>query len=304
MLSYSISPLKYLKAGNLSTEIPSFISDDEKNIDKKTLKSFGEEWTKFSHFSDEEIKNAGEQYFDIVTAEMVNENSFVLDVGCGTGRWAKYLSPKVKFIEAIDPSSAVFSACKFLENTNNIRVTQASVDNIPFEDKSFDFVFSLGVLHHIPDAQQALNNAVKKLKDKGYFLLYLYYNLENRGLLYKMIFHIVNLKRKFISQLPSSIKTFVCDMIAFVVYFPLVCFATFIKFLFPNKKWYSKIPLSYYIGKSFTIIRNDALDRFGTPLEKRFSKKQILNMMTEAGLSGIIFSENEPFWHAIGKKIV
>lgn len=304
MLSYSIPPLKYLKAENLSIEIPSFISDDEKNIDKKTLLSFGEEWSKFSRFSEEEIQNAGEQYFDIVIEKMLNENSFVLDVGCGTGRWAKYLSPKVKFIEAIDPSSAVFSACRFLENTNNIRVAQAGVDSIPFEDKSFDFVFSLGVLHHIPNTQQALNNAVKKLKHGGYFLLYLYYNLDNRGLLYKMIFYIVDLKRKFISQLPSPVKMFVCDIIAFVVYLPLVYFSTLIKLLFPRKKWYSKIPLSYYISKSFTIIRNDALDRFGTPLEKRFSKKQILNMMTEAGLNEIIFSENEPYWHAIGKKIV
>ena len=50
------------------------------------------------------------------------------------------------------------------------------------------------------------------------------------------------------------------------------------------------------------IIRNDALDRFGTPLEKRFSKKQIHEMMEEAGLDDIIFSPNEPYWHAIGKK--
>ncbi|HNP99917.1 MAG TPA: class I SAM-dependent methyltransferase, partial [Bacteroidia bacterium] len=62
------------------------------------------------------------------------------------------------------------------------------------------------------------------------------------------------------------------------------------------------IPLSYYWDKNFKIIRNDALDRLGTPLEKRFSRKLIEIMLTNAGLTEIVFSENEPFWHAVGKK--
>jgi len=49
-------------------------------------------------------------------------------------------------------------------------------------------------------------------------------------------------------------------------------------------------------------MRNDALDRFGTRLEKRFTKAQIAAMMTAAGLRGIKFSDSEPFWCAIGYK--
>jgi hypothetical protein len=69
-----------------------------------------------------------------------------------------------------------------------------------------------------------------------------------------------------------------------------------------GKKLGSKIPLSYYSNKSLNVIRNDALDRFGTPLEQRFSKKQIIQMMENSGLHDITFSNNEPYWHVVGRK--
>ena len=67
-------------------------------------------------------------------------------------------------------------------------------------------------------------------------------------------------------------------------------------------EWTKYIPLSYYMGKSMNIIRNDARDRFGTPLEKRFSRDEIYQMMSDCGLTDIVFSEKMPCWHALGKK--
>ena len=65
---------------------------------------------------------------------------------------------------------------------------------------------------------------------------------------------------------------------------------------------YKKIPLSYYTDKSFYIIRNDALDRFGTPLEQRFTRIEIEKMLQQSDMEEIIFSEKEPFWHVISRK--
>ena len=47
-------------------------------------------------------------------------------------------------------------------------------------------------------------------------------------------------------------------------------------------------------------MQTDSRDRFGTPLEQRFSKIQIKNMMIDAGLHNIRFSESAPFWCVIG----
>jgi hypothetical protein len=64
------------------------------------------------------------------------------------------------------------------------------------------------------------------------------------------------------------------------------------------------LPLSTYHNLSFFIIRNDALDRFGTALEQRFSKSQVETMMQDAGLENVTISPNMPYWHAVGKRVI
>ena len=61
-------------------------------------------------------------------------------------------------------------------------------------------------------------------------------------------------------------------------------------------------PLSYYKNLSFYTMRTDSRDRFGTNLEKRYTKKQIKNMLKKAGLYNIKFSKKAPFWCAVGFK--
>lgn len=302
MLSYNQDPVSEVSLPN-KKKIFSFIKGNESNVDIKTINSFGDEWTKFHSFNEAEIKVAGDQYFDIVSDSMLNKDTVVLDLGCGTGRWTKYIADKAKFIECIDPSNAVYSAAVLLEGKDNTRITQASSDNIPFSDNSFDFIMSLGVLHHIPDTELALKQAVQKLKINGYFLLYLYYAFDNRSVFYKFLFHCTSIFRFIICRLPSTYKKFICDLIAIVIYIPIISISKLLLWLFPNNSFYLKLPLSYYIDKSFNIIKNDALDRFGTPLEQRFTKIQIQKMMQNTGLSIIQFSNNMPCWHVVGQKI-
>ena len=298
MLKFSIKPIDNIKVGNKNISV--FDLGDE-NIDKKTVESFGEEWSKFNSFSDVDLNVTGDEYFDIVP-EHVYKDKKVLDAGCGTGRWSKYISAKASEIEAVDPSAAVFSAASVLQGCDNARVSQASIDNLPFADNSFDFVFSLGVLHHIPDTQNAMNKCVLKVKPGGLFLVYLYYSLDNRGLLFRALFYISNIMRKVVSKLPSAIKKMVCDLLAVVIYLPFISISKLFSLLgLDNLIKY--IPLSYYSNKSLNIIRNDSLDRFGTPLEQRFSKKEIEAMMRNAGLNEILFSDSEPYWHAVGRKL-
>lgn len=298
MIDYNKSPVNSIKVEDQTVFV--FDSSTE-NMDASTVKSFGEEWTKFNSFTDQEIQNVGNEYFDIVSPEQLNKNSLVLDVGCGSGRWSKYVADKVGFIEAIDPSDAVFAAARLLSDKKNVRISKAGAADIPFADGSFDFVFSLGVLHHIPDTQLAMKHCINKLKPGGFFLVYLYYSLDNRGMGYKLIFQMSNIIRRMVSSLPSSIKKMVCDLIAVFVYLPLI-FLSKILFAIGMQGLAQKIPLAYYTDKSFRIVRNDSLDRFGTPLEQRFSKQEIETMMTNCGLTNIRFSDAAPFWHAVGKK--
>lgn len=277
--------------------------DGETNVDEKVIEDFGDEWLKFNDFENDELEKIGKDYFDIIDGlNIINSESIVLDAGCGTGRWSKVLCNKVKFIEAIDPSNAVVAAKRLLKNENSIRVTKANIDTIPFADNTFDLVMSVGVLHHIPNTQDALTKLVQKIKSGGYFYGYLYYNFENRGVFFKTLFWLSNLLRKGISKSPSIIKGTICDIIALVIYFPCAKIARLIKWVFEGKKYYQNIPLSYYYDKSLMIMRNDALDRFGTRLEKRYSKSNIIELSEKCGLTDIKFSDREPYWHFIAKK--
>ncbi len=296
---YNQEPLKYVKGTNRDIAV---FSTEGENIDNDVVKSFGDEWLKFHDFSDEIIANIAKEYFDILNETVVNKNTYALDIGCGTGRWTKFLTNKVGFIEAIDPSNAIFAADKLLGNIENVRLSKASTETIPFEDETFDFAMSVGVLHHIPDTQQAMKDCVKKVKKGGYFYCYLYYNLETRGWWFKTLYWLSDLIRKVVCRFPTGIKRVVCDILAIVIYMPLILWVRFLV-LIGLRKIAVKMPLSAYNNKSFFVIRNDALDKFGTSLEQRFSKKQVAEMMGNCGLDNIVISPLSPFYHAIGKKV-
>lgn len=273
------------------------------NIDLITVKSFGEEWNSFHAFSEEELNRIGDNnYFDILKPEMHGSDKIAIDFGCGSGRWTKYIHKKFSAVAAVDPSNAIFSASSLLKELNNIHLYKASIDALPFNDNYFDFGFSLGVLHHIPDTKKALTDCVKKIKPGGYFLVYLYYSLDNRGFIFHTLFKISNLIRLVVSRLPGKLKRIVCDILAVIFYMPFVLACRILKIFGMPESFRMKIPLQIYEKASFYIIRNDSLDRFGTPLEQRFSKEEIYSMMAQAGLTDIVFSSKESYWHAVGRK--
>ena len=89
------------------------------------------------------------------------------------------------------------------------------------------------------------------------------------------------------------------DVIALILYWPLARLSLVLDGFGYNVEG---IPLSYYRKHSLYTMRTDSRDRFGTPLEHRFSKTKITEMMTHAGLEKIRFSDNVPFWCVIGFK--
>lgn len=275
-----------------------FADRGDTNVDPATVRSFGEEWSRFPNVSAAETEEISSVYFDIVTDHMLRD-AVVLDVGCGSGRFSRHVASRARCVEAVEPSAAALTAADTLADQANVRVTQASVGSIPFADASFEFVMAIGVLHHLPDTPAAVKSVVAKLKPGGHLLLYLYYALETRGLAYRSLFHASNVVRRVVSSLPTRLKWIVCDVIAAGVYAP---FAAMARLTRPLPGLYRRLPLRYYSDRSWTVMRNDALDRFGTPLEQRFRRDEIAHMMADAGLVDVTFSEGFPFWHAVGRK--
>jgi ubiquinone/menaquinone biosynthesis C-methylase UbiE len=273
-----------------------------KNIDIKTVKSFGDEWEKFNQdkLMGKEFKYLFDLYFKIFPWNILPKNAKGFDMGCGSGRWAKLVAPKIGHLTCIDPSVKAINVAKNrLAKFSNIDFLNAGVSDKPLPINSQDFGYSLGVLHHIPDTESALQNCVDMLKPGAPFLVYLYYNFENRPKWYFLIWKLSNILRFFISNTPNWIKSIMTNFLAGLIYYPFARIALIGEKMGKNvDNW----PLSSYRRTSFYTMRTDARDRFGTPLEKRFSRSQILNMMKAAGLEDIRFSNSFPFWCAVGKK--
>jgi SAM-dependent methyltransferase len=210
------------------------------------------------------------------------------------------MANRVGTLHCIDPAPAALAvARRRLSERRNVRFHKAAVDAIPLADGGQDFGYSLGVLHHVPDTAAALRNCVRKLKRGAPFLVYLYYSFDNRPNWYRELWKASDLLRRVVSRLPFRLRLVITSGVAAAVYWPLARLALLADRAGLNARNY---PLGAYRHSSFYTMRTDALDRFGTRLEKRFSRREIEEMMRSAGLNDIRFREDVPYWTACGRR--
>jgi SAM-dependent methyltransferase len=273
------------------------------NIDQDTIDDFGHEWAAFDQtgLPQHEQKSLFDQYFAIFPFEDLPANAEGFDLGCGSGRWASLFAPKVGHLHCIDPAEKALSVAKVtLASQPNVSLHLANSDTIPLQDASQDFAYSLGVLHHIPDTEAALRDCVSKLKIGAPILIYLYYALDNKPYWFRVLWTVTDKFRRGIAFLPFKLKKALTTGVAICIYWPLARLSNIAE-LFGLSV--SNIPLSSYRRLSFYTMRTDALDRFGTRLEQRFTKSEIQSMMERCGLERIVFHDDVPFWIACGRKV-
>ncbi len=175
----------------------------------------------------------------------------------------------------------------------------AGVDDIPLPDATADFGYSLGVLHHVPDTPRAIRACSRKLKTGAPFLVYLYFAFDNKPRWYLWLWKGSELVRFVLSRNPFVVRLAVSQVVALILYWPLARFARVAEMLGASV---DSFPLSTYRKLSFYTMKTDALDRFGTRLEQRFTRIQIKEMLEAAGLEQVTFSDQRPYWVAVGYK--
>lgn len=268
------------------------------NSDDLTVKGFGEEWDAYKQENAGKLKTAFNQYFSIFPWDLIDRDSEGFDMGCGSGRWARFVAPRVGRLNCVDPSEKALNVAKEnLSEFDNCTFEQCIVEHCSLKDCSQDFGYCLGVLHHIPDTLGAMKECVRKLKPGSPFLIYLYYRFDNKPFAFKAVWFASDVVRKFICRLPFRLKLPLTKALAAIVYFPLARISFFLEAIGIDS---SNVPLSDYKDKTFYVMLTDALDRFGTRLEQRFTKDEIRNMMKESGLESIRFSASTPYWVAVG----
>ena len=281
--------------------------DKDENLDQSVIDSFGHEWATFDYAETETAEALDAQFVaycaPIDLTQFNPATSIAADFGAGSGRWSSRLAPYFSLIYALEPSDGASAVLrKKFTGDPKITVLQETVGANSIPVQSLDLAMSLGVLHHIPDTGLAIKDVSRSIKPGGYFLCYLYYDLENKPMYYKIIFQGVDLVRRVISGLPQPLKRLSATIIAALVYWPL---ARSSKFLEKLGRKTSNLPLHHYANMPFVMLANDALDRFGTSLEQRFSKAEITELLRAAGfdLNTLKFSDAEPFWTFVVQKV-
>lgn len=272
------------------------------NADPRVILSFSEEWRYFQEdrITEQEKIQIFWDYFHLFPWEKLPKNAVGADIGCGSGRWAGLVAPKVDSLFCIDVSHTTLDVARSnLSQHKNIKFVYGSAGALPLEDNSLDFAYTLGVLHHLPDPKSALKSITHKLKVGAPILIYLYYAFDNRPFWYRWVWKASDLIRKSVSILPFQFKFLLTGFFTYTIYWPLARMGLLLdKLGILPSAW----PLSYYRDKNTYTMRIDALDRFGTPLERRFSRQEIHQLLVDSGLENIRFSERAPYWVVIATR--
>jgi SAM-dependent methyltransferase len=187
--------------------IPRFVSDQH-------LESFGHQWTTFEVAHDDEDRATFEAKTGIALNQLLGMR--VLDAGCGGGRYSKICGESGASVIGADHTRAVDKARQLCSHLPEVFFVQADLKKLPLEQDSFDFVFSIGVMHHDANTRAVFDAVAKMVKPGGRYSVWLYrrnqwwQELINSGL------------RALTSRLPGAVLMPFCHLGAVLGTIPLI----------------------------------------------------------------------------------
>jgi SAM-dependent methyltransferase len=171
--------------------------------------NFGFQWTKHEKTQlDGEMSKSSEEYFKArlgLDPEKLS-GKLILDVGCGMGRYAEVASRYGARVIGIDLSRAVEAAYANLKDRPNVQIIQASVFDLPFAEGTFDYIYSIGVLHHTPDCHKAFSCLPRLLRPGGKVSIWVYSHYD------KPFFFMSELYRHVTPKLPTKVLYALCHV--------------------------------------------------------------------------------------------
>lgn len=255
--------------------IPRFVELSE-NSD-----SFGFEWHRhkltqldsYSGFNESEaqLKNR----IDFPIEEL--KGKLVLDAGCGMGRYAEIAVKYGAQVICVDLSNAVDSAYGNLHHSPNVSFLQADLFSLPFKKNTFDFIYSFGVLHHTPNAEQAFKAISSFLKNEGKISIFVYASY-NKGVVYTSDFW-----RFFTTKIPYRWLHYITYIsVPFYYIYKIPFLGSILKMLFVismHKKWRWRVL--------------DTFDWYSPKYQSKHTHWEVFRWFEDIGCVDIKIFENE-----------
>ena len=263
-----------------------------------TAESFGFEWTLFNEMIGDWERNFREYMAPREPAFFAGKR--VLDAGSGKGRHAYYAAKYGAEVWAMDLGSAIEVTRNNTAGQPNVHVVQGDLYQPPFEPESFDFIYSIGVLHHLPEPEAAFANLIKFLKPGGEIQVYLYWEPENQPVK-KALLKVITALRRITTRLPHRATYALAYPFAWAAFGGFVLPYRLLSRLPGTRRAAERMPMKQYAKYPFRVCVNDQLDRFSAPIENRYTRAQVEGWLTRAGLENTSVRSNFG-WLGSGRK--
>jgi SAM-dependent methyltransferase len=262
----------------------------------RTLASFGFEWTSFDDVRQEDEAFADVYFKDLDLTTL--EGKVGLDAGCGKGRYTRYPAAHLLATVALDGSAAVEAAAKNLAALPSVLVVKSDLREAPFAPSSFDFISSLGVLHHLDDPRAGFERLLTYLASGGRILVYLYSRPATPGLRATGL-RLAAALRTVTVRLPHRMLKVLSAPIAAALYYGLVVPGEFGER--HKSSALSALPMQAYRGQPMRSLFLDTFDRLSAPVEHRYVWSELAPWFEDAGLV-VDAARDETGWFVLARR--
>jgi SAM-dependent methyltransferase len=241
-------------------------------------------------------------YFERFTADQL-KGARVLDAGCGTGRHTFHMarSSGAREVVAMDFSQAIEVAARNNRDNPNTHFIQADIYHPPLPPASFDVVYSLGVLHHLPDPEKGFRKLLPLVRAGGFLNIYLYWNLEGEPAWRRAALSAVTQVRRVTTRLPHPLLQKLSWLIAAGFQVAFVLPSRALERFSATRALADRVPLGHYRKYSFRVLYTDQFDRFSAPIENRYSRAEVAAWLERAGLEDVVILGGAG-WRASGRR--
>ena len=281
----------------IKSGIPRFVESDN------YASSFGYQWNKFKKVQIDSMNGVAQSERRLhAESEWKKEwtsEEWVLDVGCGAGRFLEVASRDNCEVVGVDISNAIDAAAEMLEGRNNVHLVQASIFELPFRDGVLDVCYCIGVIQHTPDPSLALSVMPRVLKARGKLAVTIYeckkFTLLNSKYLLRHVTRWLN--SKILLALIYCMMPILWPLTE--VLFRLPVLGRLFRFLIPIANYVEKPELSWKQRYQWAVL--DTFDMLAPHYDQPQKEADVVNVLKDAGVDQIR-RLNNPGLNVVGQR--
>lgn len=259
---------------------------------QKTIADFGDQWTTYT---ENEGYYASQEMLHDILGPLLDpkalEGQACAEVGAGTGRISSMLlNSGAGHVTAIEPSRAISVLEKNMARYKD-RVTIVGDSGETFDLRDLDYIFSIGVLHHIPDPAPTVRRMHDALKPDGTAVIWLYGREGNKAYL-----TLVEPLRWLTRKLPVRVNA----ALAALLYVPLAAYIALCRFLPLPMRHYMRNVLAPIGGKAIRLV---IIDQLNPMWAKYYTGEEARRLLEAVGFVDVqLYHRHGYSWTAVGRR--